>query len=95
MIRYSFRGGTYYWTRPGAARSDLLRWLEAEYLELLELRERVRKAEETAQRQEQQRQEQRDEQFRRDTQKTAADCVEPGSVPHSDRRHPPRRRPRR
>jgi hypothetical protein len=22
-------------------------------------------------------------------------CIEPSSVPHSDRRHPPRRRPRR
>jgi hypothetical protein len=76
----------YHWTRPGAARSDLVRWLEAEYLELLELRERVRKAEEAAQ---------RHVQRRRDIQKTATDCIEPSSAPHSDRRHPPRRRPRR
>jgi hypothetical protein len=90
MIRYSFEGGMYYWTKPGRARSDVVRWLEAEYLELLELRERVKKAEEAAQRQEQ-----RHEQRRRDTPKTVTNCIEPSSVPHSDRRHPPRRRPRR
>jgi hypothetical protein len=76
----------YYWTKPGSARSDVVRWLEAEYLELLELRERVKKAEEAAQ---------RHEQGRRDTPKTVTNCIEPSSVPHSDRRHPPRRRPRR
>ena len=86
MIRYSFEGGMYYWTKPGSARSDVVRWLEAEYLELLELRERVKKAEEAAQ---------RHEQRRRDTPKTVTNCIEPSSVPHSDRRHPPRRRPRR
>ena len=76
----------YYWTKPGTARSHLVRWLEAEYLELLELRERVRKAEEAAQ---------RHEQRHRDTYKAVTDCVEPSPVPHGDRRHPPRRRPRR
>ena len=81
----------YYWTRPGTARSNVVRWLEAEYLELLELRERVRKAEEAARRQEQ-RQEPRHEPRRRDTPKTATDPVGPDSAPHGDRRHPPRRR---
>jgi hypothetical protein len=87
MIRYSFEGGMYYWTKPGTARSHLVRWLEAEYLELLELRERVRKAEEAARRQEP-----RQEPRRRDTPKTATDPVEPDPAPHGDRRHPPRRR---
>jgi hypothetical protein len=86
MIRYSFDGDTYYWTKPGTARWDLVRRLEAEYLELLELRERVRQAEEAAQ---------RGEPRRWDPQKTATNCAEPNSAPHCDRRHLPRRPLRR
>jgi hypothetical protein len=76
----------YYWTKPGSARSDVVRWLEAEYLELLELRERVKKAEEAAQ---------RHEQRRRDTPKTVTNCIEPNSVTRSDHRNPKRRRPQK
>ena len=80
----------YYWTKLGSARLDVVRWLEAEYLELLELRERVKKAEEAAQRQEQ-----HNEQRCEDAPKKVTNYIEPSSVLNSDRRHPRRRRPRR